>query len=285
MQIVPKGAIPFLTFVPPGHYYSPVPNRDDLSLQEERHKRQLTLEGIHSNLDDQMRLVDELVPHLYGNPFLEQSGSGTGRFHFQNGHFEHGDAIILHTLMLHLRPKRIVEVGSGYSSALMLDTDERFLDGTTDLTFIDPFPGRLLSLLRDEDRAHCSILTERVQDVDAAIFRNLDANDILFIDSSHVVRIEGDVNYLLFHVLPLLRQGVYVHFHDIFWPFEYPATWIDEGRAWTEAYALHAFLMYNSAFAVRLFNSQLGQLREEQLRERLPTFMTNPGGSIWLERL
>src|SRR5690606_17050723 len=110
------------------------------------------------------------------------------------------------------------------------------------------------------------------------------ANDILFIDSTHVSKINSDVNYIFFEILPRLASGVYIHFHDIFFPFEYPKAWVYEGRAWNEAYILRAFLQYNNAFSVVLMNTFMDQFHKSFFREHMPLCLINPGGSIWIRK-
>ena len=94
----------------------------------------------------------------------------------------------------------------------------------------------------------------------------------------------SDVNYLFFEILPVLEPGVIVHVHDVLWPFEYPRTWVLEGRAWNEAYLLRAFLQYNSTFEVMLFNAWIGQAARDLAAELMPEFLVNPGGSFWMRK-
>lgn len=115
-------------------------------------------------------------------------------------------------------------------------------------------------------------------------FAALEANDILFIDSTHVAKINSDVNAAFFDILPQLAPGVCVHFHDIFYPFEYPRAWVYEGRNWNEAYLLRAFLLFNTAFAVRWFTTFLTMFHRERFAADMPAVLLNPGGSIWLQR-
>jgi predicted O-methyltransferase YrrM len=183
-----------------------------------------------------------------------------------------------------MAPKRIIEVGSGHSSALMLDTIEHAEGLDVHTTFIEPFPARLHSVLRDQDRRTSTIIERRVQDVPLATFETLEADDILFIDSSHVSKVGSDLNYLVFDVLPRLAEGVVVHVHDIFWPFEYPLEWIRAGRAWNEIYLLRAFLQYNEAFDVTLFNHYVGEKHAAFFEAHMPLFLENTGGSLWLRK-
>jgi predicted O-methyltransferase YrrM len=187
-------------------------------------------------------------------------------------------------MIRHFRPRRVVEVGSGFSSALMLDTNELHCDPPMQLTFVDPHPDRLDGLLRPHDRGAVRLIAAPVQGVALDLFDALGAGDFLFVDSSHVSAPGSDVNHLLFTALPRLRPGVVVHFHDVFYPFEYPPEWIREGRAWNELYTLRAFLQYNAAFEVLLFNSYLGYRHADLIRRQMPLMGVNPGGSLWLRK-
>jgi hypothetical protein len=187
-------------------------------------------------------------------------------------------------MLRHLRPKRVIEVGSGFSSAVTLDTNDRFFGGSIACTFIEPYPDRLRSLLRGDDAARTKILELPLQDVPTDVFATLEANDVLFIDSTHVSKVNSDVNTAFFDILPKLRPGVHVHFHDIFYPFEYPREWVFEGRNWTEAYVLRAFLSFNTAFRVRWFTTFLTTFHRERFAAAMPGYLINPGGSIWLQR-
>lgn len=138
-------------------------------------------------------------------------------------------------MLRYLRPKRIIEIGSGWSSACTVDTVEHSLGKDCAVTFIEPFPSLLLELI-GEAQLKTTIIESRVQDVPLDAFRSLERGDVLFIDSTHVLRTGSDVCYELFEVLPLLPPGVVDHFHDMFWPFEYPRPWaVDENRSWKRA--------------------------------------------------
>jgi hypothetical protein len=113
----------------------------------------------------------------------------------------------------------------------------------------------------------------------------LEENDVLFIDSTHAAKFNSDVNYVFHKILPILSKGVYIHFHDIFYPFEYPKEWLLEGRAWNEQYILRAFLEYNINFKIVLFNTYLETMYYEQLKDRFPLIYKNTGGSIWIKKV
>ena len=109
-------------------------------------------------------------------------------------------------------------------------------------------------------------------------------NDILFIDSTHVSKLGSDVNRIFFEILPTLQPGVLIHFHDIFWPFEYPSDWVKKGFAWNEAYILRAFLEFNDSFEIIFFASFLHTHHHAWFQENMPLWLKNSGGNIWLRR-
>jgi hypothetical protein len=185
-------------------------------------------------------------------------------------------------MIRYLQPKRIIEVGSGYSSAVAMDVNERFFDGEIDCVFIDPEPDRLRGLMKPTDQV--TVHAERVQDVPLSIFDGLEAQDILFLDSSHVVKAGSDVTHLFFSVLPGLKKGVHIHFHDIFWPFEYPPQWIEWQRAWSEAHLLRAFLYENPSFEIRFFSDYLWRFYQHDLSEIFPLMTEDRPGGLWLRK-
>jgi predicted O-methyltransferase YrrM len=268
---------------PAGHYYSPIPSQDDVRGDEvdrtpvDLRDVDLNREGQRHNLEDFSRFYTEL-------PFTEKQ-SADRRYYFDQAFFCYSDAIFLYSFLRRHNPRRIIEVGSGFSSAVMLDTVERFLPARPEITFIDPNPERLDSLLKDEDISYTSTLRKRVQDVPLDILTNLESGDLLFIDSSHVVKYGSDLVFLLFHVLPRLKPGVFVHFHDIFYPFEYPAEWVAQGMYWNEDYFVRAFLAYNSAWKIELFVNYANFEFKAFIEEKMPLCRKNFGGSLYIRRL
>ncbi|BBY59329.1 class I SAM-dependent methyltransferase [Mycolicibacterium sarraceniae] len=225
--------------------------------------------GIDLREAEQLALFRDLVPLFDGVP---------ERRYKTNGMYGPADASLYQAMVRHLSPQRVVEVGSGYSTAKLLDTAEYLLPDLR-VTCVEPYPDRLLALLKSGDKVDVTVCP--VQDADMEIFTSLEDSDILFIDSTHVAKAGSDVVWLFLHVLPRLRKGVVVHVHDIFWPFEYPAQWHNEGRNWNEDYFLHAFLCNNSAWRIEVFSSWLwhrhSELVPSDLRAESP-------GSIWLRR-
>ena len=142
----------------------------------------------------------------------------------------------------------------------------------------------MLSLIKENDKNLVRLRESKLQDVDLEVFSALNAGDILFIDSSHVCKVNSDVNYIFFKIMPLLKNGVYIHFHDIFYPFEYSKEWIYEGRTWNESYFLRAFLSYNSAFRIVFFTSFMQYFYKNRLENQMPLLMRDIGGSIWIQK-
>jgi len=270
---------------PPGHFYSPVPSLDDVRQNEERifHTPE-SVPGIDLNVAEQMEFLGTFKAMSGEMPFQQEKQDHL-RYYFNNENFSYFDAIALHGMIRHAKPKRIIEVGSGFSSCVTLDTNELFFHGKISCTFIEPYPDLLYSLLKPGDREQVTIIPSKVQDVPTSTFADLEAGDILFIDSTHVSKIDSDVNHELFRILPALAPGVFIHFHDIFYPFEYPKQWLYDGRSWNENYLLRAFLQYNSAFKIVFFNDWFARLNNDLLKTQMPDALKNTGGSIWLKKL
>lgn len=272
-------------FAPSGHFYSPIPSLDEIAKDEPRifAAPQPSIAGIDLNAAGQLALLNHFVEYYKEMPFQADTREGL-RYCFENSAYSYSDAIMLYCMIRHLKPKRLIEAGSGHSSCVTLDTNEMFLGGSLETTFIEPYPQLLMSLIKDTDKERINIIPSRLQDVDLSVFDELQANDILFIDSTHVSKVNSDVNYIFFEILPRLASGVYIHFHDIFYPFEYPKAWIYEGRAWNEAYLLRSFLQYNSAFSVVLMNTFMDHFHKPFFAQNMPLCLCNPGGSIWIRK-
>lgn len=269
---------------PPGHYYSPIPSPEDLrAYLARRQMPEGDIPGISMNAEDQRMLLDEFA-HYYPDALFPEQPSPGHRYYHANIWFGYSDAMMLHGFLRRYRPQRIIEVGSGFSSAVMLDTIDRHPGYQPALTFIEPFPERLDMLMTEADHEHTTLLESNVQQVPLEQFKQLEVGDLLFIDSSHVVKAGSDLQYLLFEVLPCLQPGVYVHFHDVFYPFDYPDEWLTEGRYWNENYFLRAFLAWNEQWQIRLFGSYVHHAFADLISEKLPLCAGSPGGSLYLQR-
>lgn len=274
-------------FVPAGHFYSAIPS------QETRERflaspapllDPMLIAGVDMNLTRQEAHLKDIIRAHDDRIHSENAGPGQ-RFGFINPMYSFGDALSLHAMLIHSRPKRIIEVGSGYSSACMLDIIDARLYGETVCTFIEPYPETLISLLHQGDRERITIVPTGVQSVDLALFSNLQDGDVLFIDSTHVAKLDSDVNKLYFDILPCLNSGVRIHIHDVFWPFEYPKSWIAERRSWNENYLLHALLIGSKMFSIEFFSDFMFQRHHDELAKSAPLVLRNTGGHIWLRKI
>ena len=266
--------------VTPVHFYEPIP--DSRTLSPTLWTEPLAMTGVDMNDDQQRHLLTEVFPAFrdeYLRIPLDAPAEGHA-FYLRNGRFEGLDPLLAYCMVRHYRPRRIIEVGSGHSTLLMAQA--ALENGDTELHSIEPYPEEILTR---GVAGLTSLLDRKVEEVDRAFFQSLHSGDILFIDTSHVVRIGGDVNYLFLEILPLLQPGVIVHVHDIFFPYEYPENWVmDRRRFWTEQYLLQAFLAYNSEFEVLVGSGYLKAHYPEQLKELFPRAAPWQGGSFWMRR-
>jgi O-antigen biosynthesis protein len=273
---------------PPGHHYSPIVNVSEIADEFRRRATEptpATLDGILVDLAEQRNLWLRMVPLFKEIPFRPTKTPGF-RYYFDNENYSYGDGSVLYAMLRLNRPKRLIEVGSGYSSACSMDTIEHYLSGEVKVTFIDPYPQLLRDMLGEETIRGVTLHEQRVQDIPLALFDTLESGDILFIDSTHVIKTGSDVCQELFDIIPRLAPGVLVHFHDMFWPFEYPEDWVlRENRSWNELYGMRAFLMYNATLEIVFFNDYFRRFDATLIRETYPLFLTNPGGSLWLRKV
>lgn len=266
--------------VPFNHYESPYPDIREIHQKEKKlFDAEKEVLDIDFNTGRQLELLNQMKRiEMPGWP-AEKSAGGSYRYYYNNLWFSKGCADALYYMMRILKPQNIIEVGSGYSTAAMLDINEKFMGHRVSIRSIEPNAERLKSLVREAD--DIEILEKNLQEVPVTFFEKLRENDILFIDSSHVSKFNSDVNYILFEILPRLRSGIYIHFHDIFYPFIYPKKWVYEGRAYNEAYMLRAFLMNSKKYSIQLFGSMLMHTN----KERIPDHLQECGeGSLWIKK-
>jgi hypothetical protein len=267
-------------YLVPHHFYAPVPSPSDIaaaSFDEEKYPFGPT-GFVPDRCQERLKSLA-----LYWEEFAEfvQSAESADTFRLANPFYSGMDAFILFATVRSLRPMKVIEIGSGYSTHITASAMQRNNAGS--ITCIEPYPTPKLKELSDV----VNIIEARVQDVDPSIFQSLEAQDICFIDSSHVSRLDSDVNWLLFRVLPTLKPGVAVHLHDIFLPYEYPRLWVKDRRwFWNEQYLLYGYLLGDSGrsleismpvhAAARLFRDQTAGWEE-----RLDGFSAD-GCAFWL---
>lgn len=273
---------------PVGHFYSPVVDSADVLLRRAviwpDSPRVL---GIDFNDVGHLQVLREWFPRhmpLYDYPEHLVESPDLKQFFTQNSQFSLLDARALFVFLLELKPRRMIEVGSGFSSLLTADVNHRFLNGSMRFTCIEPYPR---AFLHEGLKGISRLIQQRVEHVDPEVFSELEAGDVLFIDSSHVAKTGSDVNHLYFEVLPRLKPGVLVHIHDIFLPHEYPAEWVvGENRSWNEQYLVRAMLMYSNAFEVVFGCSYAYHRYPENVIRALahPEGRGFSGGSFWIRR-
>lgn len=269
---------------PLGDYSSPIPKKEEvLDYLESRKSRKIDLPDIDLSTDEQFEHLQAFQNFYKDLPFTEKPNANN-RYFYEQTWFSYADAIFLYSFLRETQPKRIIEIGGGFSTAVILDTVERFFEKPLKITSIEPYSKRLRQLLRADDQNRIQILEQKVQEVPLEFFATLNSGDLLFIDSSHVVKCGSDLQFLLFQVLPNLSKGVFVHFHDVFYPFDYPDWVLLEGRYWNEVYFLRAFLSYNSEWKIHFFNTYAIYLFQEFIRGKMPLCLRNPGGSLYIRR-
>jgi predicted O-methyltransferase YrrM len=239
------------------------------------------------NVDEQLLLLEKFdyADELLAFPQEEQPGLG---FYFQNTMFGSGDAEYLYNIIRLFKPRRLIEIGSGQSTriaaaAISANRVENEAN-TCQHVCVEPYEADWLEQL------DVTVLRTPVEQLDKAMFDELDSNDILFIDSSHMIRPQGDVLHEYLELLPRLGSGVLVHIHDIFTPRDYPAEWIiDQNRFWNEQYLLEAFLSHNSEFKVIGALNFLKHHHPDQISRCCPVLgpdiATREPGSFWIQRV
>jgi hypothetical protein len=221
------------------HYYDPFYSLKDIS----KKNTERILPGINLNEDQQLPL---LLNFIYSEELVSNSS-----FPWDNGSFESGDAEVWYNLIRYKKPRTIIEIGSGFSTLLAIDAIKNNKiedpDYYCEHICIEPYEMEWL------ESKNITLIREKVENVDIDIFSKLSENDILFIDSSHMIKRNGDVLHEYLQILPLLNNGAIVHIHDIFTPNDYPYDWVSKYvRFWNEQYLLEAFMTNNSEWSILL---------------------------------
>jgi hypothetical protein len=285
-----------------GHYYSPLPSMKDTEHRKKSIYDKRTPEGIDLNHKEQVEKLELFSKMNEDIPFYDESRRI--RFDINNNSFSYDDAPILHYMMRALSPDRIIQIGVGASSACMLDTNDLYLNGKTGFCFIDVCLNDLKAILKDGDSGRITMIESMVQDVKFKVFEDLEANDILFIDSSHIMKIGSDVHTILFDIFPRLKKGVHIHIHDVRYPFQYSEEDFQQKIFWNEAYILRAFLQYNESFRISFWLNYLLNSKPPLVKETSFLPLNNwamrfgdpnttdvshkyagAGGSIWLTKV
>jgi len=281
IEVLPEGRYDIV----PHTYYSPVPDLE--RLPKDIWERRSALGGIDLRVERAMGLVEsELAPFV---PELDVPIDGPkppGEFFLRNHNYESVDAELLYALVRARKPRRVLELGSGYTTLLIGAACRRNAeDGAeTEHVAYDPYPRAQIFGASPPPPTRFEPVS--ATDVPLDAFRELGAGDVLFVDTTHTVKLGSDVNYIVLDVLPALASGVIVHFHDVFLPWEYPRSWFETMQYyWAEQYLLQAFLAFNDAFEVLLPAQALAREHADRLSAVIPSF--EPGvspGALWLAR-
>lgn len=270
----------------PNHFYSPIP---DIGQLEAVYSKKSEMIGIDLREDAQLSFLESVCPIFEDeySRFPDRKTDIGYEFHFNNGTFDRVDAEILHCMIRHIKPKRLVEIGSGFSSLISAAACHmnKQKDGMNcEFTAIEPFPN---PLFKKNIPGLSRLIKKPLQDVGMDFFTELQENDILFIDSSHVLKIGSDVQIEYLEILPRLNKGVIVHIHDIFLPLEYPKHWIKgEHIFWNEQYLLQAFLSFNDSFEILWAGCYMSIKHSDRLAKHFPGYSPERHlpGSFWMRR-
>jgi hypothetical protein len=275
--------------------YSPLPVLEELKKNEKRWNKPSSFSNINFNLEEMKTLLANIInkhfkglDDFYKMKDLEEFGLG----------FNQIDAMLLYCILSHYKPSKYYEVGCGMSTFIThyARTRNNF---NCEIKTVEPYPfDRLYEL------PNITIIKEFGQNIPLNHFDSLSENDILFIDTTHIVKIDSEVNYLILEILPRLQKGVIIHFHDIPFPFNfpYPASYWITGRAipklnhwqmpqyWQEPVLLQAFLMYNPNFEILMSMPMLRHFDEQFLYDTIPNYQSatqhpNTFSSLWLRKI
>jgi predicted O-methyltransferase YrrM len=274
--------------ITPVHFYEAIPDTADLP--DELWEKPSQLVGINLNIADQILLLESFQAFI--QEFLQIPNtppSSPCEYTRTLIDYPQVDAHILYSMIRKYQPKRIIEIGSGVSSLLSVTALKKNIEingnhGT--ITAIEPYPKEYLEkCLVDGNK----LIKNKVEEIPLAEFEQLEENDILFIDSSHTVKINNDVIYEVLEILPRLKKGVLIHIHDIFLPLPYSKEMVkDRHIFWTEQYLVQAFLAFNDFFEVIWSAAALKFYEPEKLKSSFPDIFTeNPDfipGALWIKK-
>lgn len=268
------GVIPIID-----HYYDPFCRKKILNYRNSRK----SISAIDLNIDEQFEIIKNFK---YQDELLKLPFKGTNKnsYYYNNENFTAGDAEYYYSLIRYIKPGKIIEIGSGYSTLLTMEAIKMNKNENKNyncqLTCIEPFEFKWLK------SRGVNFIEDMVENVDVEVFKSLERNDILFVDSSHIIKPNGDLLYIFMEIIPNLNSGVFIHFHDIFTPRDYLEFWVkDKILFWNEQYLLEAFLSYNKDFKIISSLNYLKHNYWDSIKEYFPVlsehFDKEPG-SFWI---
>jgi Methyltransferase domain len=264
-------------------FYSPIPDLE--SIPESTWERESDLAGIHFDFEQQRGYLDDLRPFLEEFRPAEHSSGDSAAYFLENGSYGPVDADVLYGTIRSAKPTRIIELGSGYTTlvAAQACVENEREGAPAEYVAFDPYPG----VVAPDLPGLSELVRVPAEQLPADLFAGLREDDMLIVDTTHTVKMGGDVNHVVLDVLPRLGGGVLVHFHDIFLPWEYPRKWAEDyGLYWSEQYLLQAFLSLNEEFEILYALYALARRHPDYLREVVPSWRDGVApGAFWLRRL
>lgn len=269
----------------PNHYYSPIPDLNELT--DAQLTARYPLHGVAMDEGEHRALFEAFkTVQAETTAFRSRNTPTTDGRWYSGGAFGLLDAQVAYAMVRTQKPKRIIEIGTGFSTLAMAEACERnAAEGRpVEFTTIDPYPSFAVAL---NPKGLTRNLTVPVESLPIEAFEALEPGDILFIDSTHIIRPGGDVEYEYFHILPKLKPGVWIHVHDIFFPLPYPPEWArDRHIFWNEQQLLNAFLAYNHSFRSKMALSAACDRWIDAVKDAFPGTGDRPGpGSFWMQRI
>lgn len=260
--------------ITPVHFYQPIPDTRELA---KAYPKRSTLAGIDWDEADQRDLLTQFKAYAGETTTFPAKASSPDSFYLDNGLFVGIDPHLYYCMVRHFKPRKVIEVGAGFSTLIAAQALKA--NGNGQLIAVEPYPRPFIAKGVDGIQH----IAQKAEALGVSFFDQLEANDILLIDSSHIVKTGGDVNYLILDVLPRLKSGVIVHIHDIFLPFDYPEEWtLTNHWFWTEQYLVQAYLIHNSRVEILLANNFLAETSSDDLKRLFPNALKWTGGSLWL---
>lgn len=280
-EVLPKGQYDIV----PRTFYSPIP--DTTLLSDDIWERRSALGGIDLRVERAIELIEsDLAPFIAEMEVPSEGPQPPGTFFLRNENYETVDAELLYALIRSRKPRRVVELGSGFTTLLIGEAARRNLAEGASIEHLafDPFPRA--QIFGEQPPPPTVFEPLGATEVPPERLAELKAGDILFVDTTHTVKLGSDVNHIILDVLPALAPGVLIHFHDIFLPWEYPRVWFEEmDYFWAEQYLLQAFLAFNDAFEIVLPAGAVAREYADRLDAVVPSF--TPGrrpGAFWIAR-
>ena len=265
--------------ISPNHFYWPIPDSKDLRRHD--FDKKFPLDGIKINESEMLELLKKMAGYK----------TEYASIHTDSGYASNGDGAVLYGMVRQLKPKKILEVGSGFSTRIAWQALEK--NRTSDsqpgeIIAIEPYPKDVLRELADK-ADNVSLMQRKVETLGEQVFTELENTDILFIDSSHVVKMGNDVHYLYLSVLPKVPVGTIIHIHDIRFPFDYPKDWLLKGKKfWTEQYLLQMFLTFNDNFQILFAGNYMYDRHPDLMAEALVGLDPQDDGwpgCFWIKRI